>query len=139
MVDQPSIEPKKAPPPELLVVDDDADLRGTLSDVLQEAGYHVRTAVHGGDALARMQDGPLPDLILLDLLMPVMNGWDFMAELKARPGLAAIPVVVTSAGGDHVLNSAPVCAGYLSKPVGRPRLLEIIARCLSLRHHAGHA
>src|SRR5580692_4244467 len=91
MVDQSSIVSRDtlpAPPAglvELLVVDDDADLRDALTDVLGEAGYHVETAIDGSDALVRMQGRPLPDLIVLDLLMPVMNGWTFMAELKARP------------------------------------------------------
>jgi CheY-like chemotaxis protein len=138
-IDPPSVVSKDAPPVrpaglvELLVVDDDADLREVLSDVLREAGYNVRTAIDGRDALARVRGGPLPDLIVVDLLMPEMNGWAFIAELKASPELAAIPVVVTTAAGDTVLNSAPVCAGYLSKPLGQLRLLETVARCLSFR------
>ena len=113
-----------------LVVEDDADHRATVRDILEEEGYRVDIAVHGGDALARVLAGPQPDLIVLDLVMPVMDGWAFMAELKARPALAAIPVVVISQGGEDVLNSAPVSAGYLAKPLDRSRLLETITNCL---------
>jgi CheY-like chemotaxis protein len=117
----------------LLVVEDDPDHRETVREVLEEEGYRVDTAVHGRDALGRLSlwgAGHLPDLILLDLRMPVMDGWGFMAELKQHPVLASIPVVVTSCMGDRVLSSAPVAAGYLSKPLNRSRLLELISCCL---------
>jgi two-component system, chemotaxis family, chemotaxis protein CheY len=125
--------PTSTLPPSILVIDDDDDLRGVVADSLEEAGYRVQTAVHGRDALTQMLDGLFPDLILLDLLMPEMNGWALMAELKARPALAAIPVVVVSAGGDKALNSAPVNAGCLAKPFALSRLLDTVERCLALK------
>jgi CheY-like chemotaxis protein len=140
MLDRPRFDaedPSPAPPPPprwLMVVEDDPDHRETVREVLEEEGYRVDTAVHGRDALGRLSSfqsaGPLPDLILLDLLMPVMDGWDFMNELKQQPALASIPVLVTSCVGDRVLTSAPVAAGYLSKPLSRSRLLETISCCL---------
>jgi CheY-like chemotaxis protein len=121
----------------LLVVEDDEDHRATLCEILEEEGYCVETAGHGRDALDRLSGaGPLPDLILVDMLMPVMDGWAFMAELKKNPVLASIPVLATSGGGDRVLSSAPVAAGYLVKPLSRARLLETISCCLLRRKHA---
>ena len=113
------------------MVEDDPDHREAVREVLEEEGYLVRVAAHGREALEQVLRGPAPDLILLDLQMPVMDGWTFISELKARPDLAAIPVVVTSQGGDRVLNAAPVSAGYLAKPLDRSRLVQTIARCLS--------
>ena len=115
----------------VLVVDDDADHSAAIRDILEEEGYCVRAAVNGREALQGLLEGALPDLILLDMMMPVMDGWTFAAELKLRPALAAIPVVAISVGGDPVLYRAPVCAGYLSKPFGAWRLVETVARCLA--------
>lgn len=135
MVDRLSLDPDaphSALPPCLLIVDDDRDHRETVREVLEEEGYLIETAIHGRDALARLLDGTRPDLILLDLRMPEMDGWAFMAAMKAREDLAQIPVVVTTQGGERVLNSAPVSAGYLAKPLDRERLLQTIA-CLLTR------
>ncbi len=92
-------------------------------------------AVNGRVALDRLLRDPLPDLMLVDLLMPVMDGWQLVAELKARPALAAIPVVMMSGAGDRVLVSAPVSAGYLVKPLDAARLLETLAVCVARREH----
>lgn len=117
----------------LLVVEDDPDHRDIVREVLEEEGYQVEVAAHGRDALDRLLTGQAPDLILLDLHMPVMNGWTFMSELRAHPHLATIPVVVTTQGGARALNAAPVSAGYLTKPLERSRLLETIECCLLRR------
>jgi CheY-like chemotaxis protein len=113
---------------QLLVVEDDDDHRETLREVLQDEGYRVETAVHGRDALGRLSAPPLPDLILLDLRMPELDGWGLMAELNARPKLASIPVVVTSQVGDRVPHSA--ATRYISKPLDRTRLLQTVSSCL---------
>jgi CheY-like chemotaxis protein len=119
------------------VVKDDEDHRATLCEILEEEGYGAETAANGRDALARLSGaGSLPDLILVDMLMPVMDGWAFMAELKKHPELASIPVLAISGGGDRVLSSAPVAAGYLVKPLSRLRLLETISCCLLRRRRA---
>lgn len=80
----------------VLVVDDDADVRATLSDGLGAHGYAVDLATDGADALARLSEGPCPDAIVLDLGMPRMNGWQFRDLQKRVPSLARIPVVVLS-------------------------------------------
>jgi CheY-like chemotaxis protein len=121
----------------LLVVEDDEDHRATLCEILEEEGYCTETAGNGRDALERLSGaGSLPDLILVDMLMPVMDGWALMAELKKHPVLATIPVLAISGGGDRVLSSAPVAAGYLVKPLSRSRLLETISCCLLRRRRA---
>ena len=114
----------------LLVVEDDTDYSQILCEMLAEAGYKVESAVHGAAALARLSAGTKPALILLDLMMPVMDGWSFMAALKQDSALAAIPVIVTTGGGDRVLQSAPVSAAYLNKPINRERLLAMIELCI---------
>jgi CheY-like chemotaxis protein len=83
----------------ILLVDDDEGLREALSEVLEAEGHAVDCAVHGGDALAKLQAGRRPDLILLDLMMPVMDGWEFRRAQLADPSLADIPVVVITAAG----------------------------------------
>ena len=117
----------------VLVVEDDEDHRSTMASTLANEGYHVETAIHGADALAQLHAGARPDVILLDLLMPEVDGWAFMAVQKREPALASIPVVVFTGGGDRVLSSAPVAAGYLAKPIGRRRLLDTIEHVLRTR------
>lgn len=122
-----------APAPKtVLVVDDDADLRDAFAETLRDAGYQVQLASDGKEALAALE--PAPDLILLDLFMPEMDGWAFMAERRKHGAAAAIPVVVITAHGESMLSRAPVAAGYLTKPPGRERLLGTIERCLLHRH-----
>jgi CheY-like chemotaxis protein len=115
----------------VLVVEDDADHRNSVGMLLEDEGYRVEGAVNGRAALDRLLSAPPPDLVLLDLMMPVMDGRQLLLEMKARPALAEIPVVVITGGGSHLLYSAPVAAGYLEKPVGAARLLETIAACLA--------
>lgn len=115
----------------LLVVEDDDDYRAILTDTLEEAGYSVVSAIHGLDALTRLRAGMKPAVILLDMMMPVMDGWSFMAELKQDTALASIPIIATTGGGDRVLISAPVSAAYLNKPISRERLLATIELCIS--------
>jgi CheY-like chemotaxis protein len=117
----------------ILVVDDDPDHIEVARRILEGAGYLVEDACDGRAALARLLDDLAPDLIIVDLLMPVMNGWQFITELRARPALAQIPVVVVSASGDRLLFTAPVSAGYLTKPLDADRLLETIAASLTRR------
>jgi CheY-like chemotaxis protein len=83
---------------EILVVDDDPMVREALFDLLTDEGFLVSVAVNGADALARLRAGPVaPDLIVLDLAMPVMDGYGFLDCLHSDPPLAEIPVLVFSA------------------------------------------
>jgi CheY-like chemotaxis protein len=112
--------------PVVLVLEDDRDLRGALTEVLYEGGYEAYGFEHGQEALGYLKDAPPPSAILLDLMMPVMDGWKFFSALKGEPALANVPVVVMSTGDR--LGSAPVSSAYLEKPISRDRLLEAMAR-----------
>jgi len=82
----------------ILVVEDDADVRETLRDVLEMEGFQVDMAVNGRDALQALEATDAPCLILLDLMMPVMNGWEFLEVIRGREDLdGSIPITVLSA------------------------------------------
>jgi len=85
----------------VLIVEDEADLREMMSEALQMKGYAVVTADEGQQALQKLEDMDPPCLILLDLLMPGMNGWDFFEKLRERPAFAAVPVIVHSSAPDR--------------------------------------
>ena len=115
--------------PSVLVVDDDADLRATLQDALTEHGFAVSTAANGQEALRYLRaSGGAASLILLDLMMPVMNGWQFRREQEQDPALAAIPVLVLSAGNQlaEAANAIGV-AGFIRKPVDLGQLVSLVA------------
>jgi CheY-like chemotaxis protein len=78
----------------VLVVDDDEDSRGTLSALLEHQGYFAAEAANGAEAVRLLEKGLDPDLILTDLMMPVMSGWDLCETLKRVPGWRAIPLIV---------------------------------------------
>jgi CheY-like chemotaxis protein len=82
----------------ILLVDDDADCREMLADLLSNEGYMVVSAANGRQALDYLS-GSTAALIILDLMMPVMSGWEFRARQKSDPRLASLPVVVTTASG----------------------------------------
>jgi CheY-like chemotaxis protein len=87
----------RQPSRQLLLVDDDDELRSSMSEALESAGFVVTAASNGREAFARLASAALPDVILLDLLMPVMNGWQFCEERKKVPELATIPIIAMSA------------------------------------------
>jgi CheY-like chemotaxis protein len=115
----------------VMIVEDDDEIRELLAEMLADGGYEVSTARNGEEALALLRSSPRPGVILLDLMMPVMDGWQMRAEMLADPALADIPVVVVSGaadlGGDgHALKASRV----LTKPVKWPVLLESVrAHC----------
>ena len=84
---------------DVLLVEDDGAIRETLAEVLTEEGYIVSTAMHGAQALDHLTCGLRPRLILLDLMMPVMTGWDLMARVADEPALWSVPVIVVSGAG----------------------------------------
>jgi CheY-like chemotaxis protein len=113
----------------ILVVDDDPDVRDAIANVLCDEGYQVTSAGNGREALEQLRDQTRPSLILLDMVMPDMDGWRFRMELKKHPELAAIPVVILSAHG-NVRDAALAlgAADYLRKPLRMESLLEIAER-----------
>lgn len=119
--------------PRVLVVDDDEDLRAALADILEAEGYEVAVAADGQEALEvlREEHAPLPGLVLLDMMMPVMDGWEFCAHQKRDPKLAHVPVLVLSASADVERAAAELGAqGYLRKPMDIDALLGAVARHL---------
>ncbi len=114
---------------EILLVEDDADIREDLAALLRDEGFSVKTATNGRDALQQLAGAPPPCVILLDLMMPVMSGWDFRAKQLADPALAAVPVVLLSAATDLPRHASQLKAnGYLAKPIELEQLFEVVQR-----------
>jgi CheY-like chemotaxis protein len=114
---------------EILIVDDDSDVRSALSEMLEEEGFSVTGAPNGREALARLRSGRVhPAVILLDLMMPGMDGWDFRHEQLRDPRLATVPVVVVSASGfsRESIRTQFRPAAYVEKPIERAALLSAI-------------
>src|SRR5436305_4151442 len=104
----------------ILIVDDDSDVRAALSELLEDEGFSVEGAPNGREALARLRQGQVhPAVILLDLMMPGMDGWDFRSEQMRDPQLAAVPVVIVSASGfsRESIRAQFRPAGYVAKPI----------------------
>jgi len=111
----------------VLVVDDDPDIRDSLREVLEDEGYKVSCVGNGREALDHLKkSSPRPCVILLDLMMPVMDGWQFRKEQKQDVSIADIPlVVITATGKRPVLVDA---AELVMKPLDLSRLFEAIER-----------
>jgi len=115
----------------LLVVEDDAFAREAMSTLLEAEGYQVASAANGREALGQLRGTILPDLILLDLVMPVMDGLEFCRQQRSDDRLAEIPVLIVSAR-DAVLPDpflAPQIVGHLVKPVLVDDLLAHVRQC----------
>jgi CheY-like chemotaxis protein len=108
-------------------VDDTRDARDGLADVLESEGIPALRAANGEEALAQLSQCALPGLILLDLMMPVMSGWEFRSRLQERPDWAAIPIVVMSGVDDvHRQVTDLKVDGYLRKPLDMRILLDVV-------------
>ncbi|HVG64205.1 MAG TPA: response regulator [Hyalangium sp.] len=119
----------------ILVVEDHNDSREMLEEFLTEEGFTVETAVNGLQALERLRRAPRPDLVLLDLMMPVMTGWDLMDRVAEEPSLWGLPVIVVSGAG----STRPLPRGIMAsipKPLDLTLLMETISR---LRMQQGSA
>ena len=112
----------------ILLVDDDPLLREVLAEIFSAEGHAVYEAGHGGQALELLARGCRPGIILLDIMMPVMDGFVFLERKNADPAIAAIPVVVISATERRL---PPGAAALVAKPFEPSELEEAIAR-----HHA---
>jgi CheY-like chemotaxis protein len=112
--------------PLVLVVDDDPDILEAICDILEAEGYRVARARHGGEALQRLE-AERPSLILLDLMMPVMDGVAFAQRLHGDPGVAEIPIVVISADGNPQRAALVGARGYLAKPFDIDALLAHVS------------
>jgi CheY-like chemotaxis protein len=115
----------------ILLVEDDPDIRADLAEILIEEGFSVDTAVHGRHALEQMRLGPLPDLVLLDLMMPIMDGFQFRREQLADPLLADVPVLVVSGAADMLAHVQSIKAhGVVRKPFKVDQILAAITRAM---------
>ena len=114
----------------VLVIDDEPSARDMISRMLVKDGYRVVTAANGAEGL-RIAAEVAPDVITLDIMMPGMDGWAVLSKLKADPALAAIPVVVATIIDDRNLSVSLGAAGYITKPIDREHLSEVVRRVRS--------
>lgn len=114
----------------ILLVDDDPDVRDSLSECLLSSGHEVRTAENGQRALEQLTRGPRPDLILLDLRMPLLDGYHVLETLRSTERLRSIPVLIVSALRDVEPEALKRCCGVLPKPVRMDRLIAAVERIL---------
>ncbi|WP_242340581.1 MULTISPECIES: response regulator [Anaeromyxobacter] len=111
----------------ILVVDDDDDFREALSEVLSEAGYPVQKAENGEIALQRVAD-EAPGIVLLDLKMPVLDGWGVMERMRGDAKSSAVPILILSAYGFEWEAELLGAQGYIPKSVGMDEILERVRK-----------
>ena len=111
----------------VMIIDDDDDIVDTVRMILQRQGWEVASAPEGAAALEQLRGGLRPELILLDLMMPGLNGWQFTELLRADPALGNPPIVVLSGAGDVAAKAASVGAvAHLRKPFELSELVEVV-------------
>jgi CheY-like chemotaxis protein len=116
----------------ILLVDDDVAFRRELQEILRERGYNVETADNGWQAWSYLQAHAPPALILLDLMMPVMDGWELHAAIKSHPILASIPTVIVSCLDRYRIEPSLADAqGYIEKPIRTAQLFDVVQRHVS--------
>jgi CheY-like chemotaxis protein len=121
-------------PDVVLIVDDDFEVRDSLGDVLGEAGYDVVGACHGGEALDILRGGLRPLAIVLDVMMPVVDGVQFRLQQRREPAIADIPVVVLSADRQVASKAADLQAlAYLAKPTRVELILSLLEKLSASR------
>ena len=122
----------------VLVVDDEPLIALALEAALEDAGYGVATAANGRQGLERLAEEPRPDLVLLDMMMPVMNGPAMLAAMAADPALRGIPVIVLSSLPEEAIRDrARDVATILCKPYTAEQVLDAIVRVLGVPREAG--
>lgn len=113
--------------PRILLIEDNVDMRDSIAMLLEYQGYEVIAASNGQEGLDCLRTMERPCLILLDLMMPVMDGWTFRTELLRNPELALIPVIILSGAEDAEDAAARLrCAAHLSKPFPADRLYRTV-------------
>ena len=113
----------------VLVVEDDGDIRDELAELIEDSNYRTIRAANGQVALQKLRGGPRPCVILLDLMMPVMDGREFLAVQQSDAALKEIPVVILSAHVDNARRVAEInAAAFLRKPIDLAELLSTLER-----------
>ena len=121
----------------VLVVDDEPLIAMALEAALEDAGYQVVTAANGQQGLERLAEAPRPDVVLLDMMMPVMNGSAMLAAMAATPDLDGIPVIVLSSLPEEAVRAcAKDVAAILRKPYTVREVLSAITQVLGKAHEA---
>ena len=120
------------PAPYVLLIDDDVDISDAIQAILIDEGFHVVCVHNGVEALAYLSEHQyLPSLILLDIMMPKMNGYEFRTEQLKMPSLSAIPTVVFSAAGRFEIESAFQFTDTVKKPLDLDRLIILVKKYLA--------
>lgn len=118
------------PAKHVLIVEDDFDVRDLLVMILNSHGHRATGVSNGQEALTHLSETHSTDLILLDLMMPIMDAWEFRAQQLRHPHINEIPVVLLSATDEVREQVTPLqAAGYLHKPIDFSALLETVGRC----------
>jgi CheY-like chemotaxis protein len=126
---------EEGPRPSVLLVEDDAEVRTSVAEILELEGYAVETAIHGRQALDKLRAGVAPSVLLLDLMMPVMNGLELLECLRGDAALTAPPVIVLSANRGYDAADLGVEA-VVRKPFDVDALLGNITNVLRKRQSA---
>lgn len=108
----------------VLIVDDEPDIRDSLCEFFEEEGFSVSTASDGSEALRVLGLGDLPEIVILDLIMPKMNGSELLRRMRGDPRLAKVPVLVSTADPSRAPQGIPA----LKKPVDLDQLLSLVMR-----------
>lgn len=110
----------------VLVVEDDDDIRNAIVDLLESEGYKAESAVNGKDALEKLGNINKPCLVLLDMMMPIMNGRQFLDEVMKDSKLAPLPILIVSAVADKTNTEGSV--GFLKKPIDIDVVLDLVSQ-----------
>ena len=115
----------------VLVVDDEEDIRISVGQILEVCGYEVMKAENGSECLKKLEQG-LPDLVILDIMMPGMSGWDVAARIKENEKWCTVPIVFLTAKGDEMSMGMGglACEDYIVKPFDVVKLKECVERIL---------
>ncbi|MDO9183622.1 MAG: response regulator [Bacteriovorax sp.] len=108
----------------ILIIEDNIEIQDSIKTALEDEGFKVFTANNGKEGIEALRKIPTPCLILLDLMMPVMNGWEFIEVISNDIMLSTIPVVVVSAFGDK--KYTPIKSEYIPKPIDLDSLLSTV-------------
>ncbi len=111
----------------ILVVEDDDDIRNAMVDLLESEGYNTESAINGKDALEKLRRiNQKPCLVMLDMMMPIMNGREFLDEVMKDSHLAPIPILIVSAIADKSNSKGSV--GFLKKPIDIDVVLKVVSQ-----------